>query len=260
MAGTRDRVVEITVPSGRTVRRISAIEPEALGTVLTPRLTAGTADLRRGVVVSQNQADMLGLRLGDPITLASGDVPVHTSVAGVYDATELAASIYYDVALAPPTIRGAISMVYTTGPDPTGVRAAVEAVFAQRPDVRITDREGLAAEGVAQQQAAFVLMYAMFGLAILIAVFGVVNTLALSVRELTREIGVLRAVGAPRALVRRTVRAESVVIALFGAVLGVVMGVFVGAVMQHAMLGQQLWDAVVPFETSALCLAGVQPR
>ncbi len=100
-------------------------------------------------------------------------------------------------------------------------------------------------------------MYAMFGVALLIAVSGVVNTLVLSVMERTREIGVLRAVGASRLLIRRTIRAESIVISLFGALLGVVVGVPAGAVMQHAMFGQRLWDFSIPVGIIALALAGI---
>ncbi|WSK33302.1 ABC transporter permease [Streptomyces tubercidicus] len=93
--------------------------------------------------------------------------------------------------------------------------------------------------------------------AILIAVFGVVNTLMLSVMERTREIGVIRAVGATRLLVRRTIRVESIVISLFGALLGVVVGVPAGAVMQHAMFGQRLWDFSFPAGVIGLSLVGI---
>ncbi len=100
-------------------------------------------------------------------------------------------------------------------------------------------------------------MYAMFGAAIVIAVFGVVNTLALSVTERTREIGVLRAVGASRRLVRRAVRLESVVICGYGGVLGIAVGLLFGAVMQHVMLGGALFDVAVPYEVIGISLAGM---
>ncbi|PPK71131.1 ABC transporter permease [Actinokineospora auranticolor] len=256
VAASREVVVGVRYAGGETERKASAIEPDALGTVLTPRITAGVADLRAGLVISRNQADMLGLGLGDVVTLVS-EHPVSRPVVGIYDATELQASIYYDVALAPRSIRDRQTSIYATGPDPAAARAGVTAAFAGRPDVTVTDREGLAAQGIAAQRAAFALMYAMFGLAVVIAVFGVVNTLALSVMERAREIGVLRAVGARRSLVRDTVRAESVVISLFGALLGVVVGLVVGAVLQHAMFGQRLWDLTVPYGVIALSLAGM---
>ncbi|MYX08024.1 FtsX-like permease family protein [Streptomyces sp. SID8375] len=75
--------------------------------------------------------------------------------------------------------------------------------------------------------------------------------------ERTREIGVIRAVGAIRLLVRRTIRVESIVISLFGALLGVVVGVPAGAVMQHAMFGQRLGDFSLPAGIIGLSLAGI---
>lgn len=257
-AGSRDKVVDISYAGGRTQRRISAIEPAALHTVLSPKLTSGTADLSKGVVISQNQADMLKLGTGDAITLLPDPkAPIVTRVVGIYEATELQASIFYDVTLAPENLRDQINIIYATGTDPAATRTAIEAAFADRPDVTITDRDGLVEQGVNDQRLAFVLMYAMFGVAIIIAVFGVVNTLALSVMERTREIGVLRAVGASRLLVKKAIRMESITISLFGALLGVVVGLGVGAVMQHAMFGQRLWDITMPFTVIGLSLAGI---
>jgi putative ABC transport system permease protein len=257
-AASRDKIVPISYQGGNTERKISAIEPDALRTVLSPKLNEGVADLTQGVVVSQNQADMLGLKTGDAITLLPDPkAPIVTEIVGVYDATELQASIFYDVALAPSPLRDQLTIIYATGDDPAAARKSLETAFAQRPDVSITDREGLVEQGVAAQRLAFVLMYAMFGVAIIIAVFGVVNTLALSVMERTREIGVLRAVGASRALVKRAIRMESIAISLFGALLGVIVGSAVGAVMQHAMFGQNLWDITAPVGVILASLAGI---
>ncbi|MFF8399984.1 ABC transporter permease [Streptomyces sp. NPDC016172] len=258
VAASRDVLADLTYEGGKTVRRISAIEPEALRTVLTPKITDGSPDLTRGVVISRNQADMLGLGMDDEITLKlDARTSVTQRVVGIYDATELQASIYLDAAKAPEALRRQITLLYATGADPDKARTGIEAAFRDRPDVTVTDREGLVEQGVDQQRFAFTLMYAMFGVAIVIAVFGVVNTLVLSVMERTREIGVMRAVGAKRLLVRRTIRAESIVISMFGALLGVVVGVPVGAVMQHAMFGQLLWDFTMPFTVIGLALVGI---
>ncbi|MBN6040977.1 ABC transporter permease [Amycolatopsis sp. 195334CR] len=258
VAGSRDRIADISYSGGQTRRNISAIEPSALTSVLSPKITAGDADLTRGVVVSRNQADMLGLGVGDRITLSPGPgTSIATRVTGVYEATELQASIYYDLALAPPEVGERVSLGYATGSDPTAVRRSIEAAFADRPDVLVTDQDGLAAQGIESQRLAFVLLYAMFGVAVVIAVFGVVNTLALSVLERTREIGMMRAIGASRSLIRRMVQAESIAISLFGAVLGVVAGLGAGAVMQHAMLGQSLGDASIPLGVIGVCLVGM---
>ena len=245
-----DIIATVRYPGGSTRLRTSTLAPEALGRVLTPRITAGHGDLRDGVLVSQNQADMLGLHPGGQLTLDFPDTtPVHVTVAGVYRATELQSAVYVNAAAVPAATRRAITDIYATGTDPVALHRAIGATFRNRPDVLVTDRDGLVRAEVAEQRLAFVVMYAMFGIADLVAVVGIVNTLALSVIERRREIGVLRAVGASRRLVRAVIRRESLVLSLFGGSLGVVLGLLVGAVMQHAMLGQRLWDAAVPTGT-----------
>ncbi|MFE6739580.1 ABC transporter permease [Streptomyces tubercidicus] len=258
VAGSREALVGLTYQGGRTERRISAIEPAGLKGPLTPHLTAGSLDLTHGVVISQNQADMMDLGMHDRITLhLDAKTSVTQTVVGIYDATELQASIFMDVSKAPASLRRQITTLYAAGPDPDRAWDGIRAAFRDRPDVSVGSGETLVEQGIDQQSLAFTLMYAMFGVAILIAVFGVVNTLMLSVMERTREIGVIRAVGATRLLVRRTIRVESIVISLFGALLGVVVGVPAGAVMQHAMFGQRLWDFSFPAGVIGLSLVGI---
>ncbi|SDS00716.1 ABC transporter permease [Microlunatus soli] len=256
-AAARDIITGIDSPSGSTRLVITAIEPEALGTVLTPNMIAGSDDLHRGAVVSKNQADMLGLRIGSPITLHPDGRSIRTTVTGLYEATELSASLFYDVDLAPSSIKPALNTIYATGPDPAAVRTELQQRFAERPDVMITDREGLAQQGIQRQQIAFTLIYAMFALSVIIAVFGVVNTLVLSVGMRTRELGVLRAIGGSRTMIMAMIRMESLVIAIFGALLGLVIGILGGAVMQHAMLGQRIADFALPTGVIAGCLVGI---
>ena len=79
------------------------------------------------------------------------------------------------------------------------------------------------------------IIYALLGLAVIIAILGIINTLALSVIERTREIGLLRAVGLSRRQLRSMLRLESVVIAILGATLGVILGVSFGIAIQRAL-------------------------
>jgi putative ABC transport system permease protein len=90
------------------------------------------------------------------------------------------------------------------------------------------------------------LMYALLGLAVLIALLGIANTLALSIHERKRELGLLRAVGMSRAQVRSSVRWESAVIALFGAFLGLAVGTFLGWAMVNAIATQGVDRLVIP--------------
>src|SRR5690606_15221508 len=104
--------------------------------------------------------------------------------------------------------------------------------------------------------------FALLGLALLIAVLGIVNTLALSVIERTREIGLLRAIGLRRAQLWLMITIESVVIALLGALLGIGLGVGFGVALMHSLRDQGLevisvpWDQLIVFGVVAL-LVGV---
>ncbi|MGC5566438.1 ABC transporter permease [Streptomyces sp. FR-108] len=100
------------------------------------------------------------------------------------------------------------------------------------------------------------LVYALLGLAIVIAVLGVVNTLALSVVERTREIGLLRAIGLGRRQLRRMIRLESVVIAVFGAVLGLALGLVWGVCVQQVLALQGMKAFAIPWTTLIAVVVG----
>ena len=86
----------------------------------------------------------------------------------------------------------------------------------------------------------------LLALAILIALIGIVNTLMLSVFERTHEIGLLRAVGMKRRQVRAMIRSESVIIALFGAVVGIVIGTGLGVALASSLRNNGVTNIAVP--------------
>jgi putative ABC transport system permease protein len=98
------------------------------------------------------------------------------------------------------------------------------------------------------------LLYGLLGLAIVIAILGIVNTQALSVVERRREIGMLRAVAMQRSQVRRTIYLESLLIAVFGAGLGVTLGLTFGALFTHTLRDQGLGTLSLPWSQAALFL------
>ena len=99
------------------------------------------------------------------------------------------------------------------------------------------------------------LFYALLMLAVVIALLGIANTLALSIFERTRELGLLRAVGMARAQVRATVRWESIIIAVFGTTLGLAIGTFFGWAIVQAMADQGIDTLTVPYTSLAVVTA-----
>ena len=127
----------------------------------------------------------------------------------------------FDAIGVPPTDR-TVYVVAQPGTDRAALAAGLDAVVADLPTVSVNDQAAFAAEQRQPIDRLLFIVYALLGLAVVIAVLGIVNTLALSVIERIREIGLLRAVGLSRRQLRTMLRLESVAIALLGAVLGVV--------------------------------------
>ncbi|HEY7484946.1 MAG TPA: FtsX-like permease family protein [Streptosporangiaceae bacterium] len=107
-------------------------------------------------------------------------------------------------------------------------RTAVERALAGYPSLTIAGRDDLRHEVSSEIDPALRVYYSLFGLVILIALFGIGNTLALSIMERVREIGLLRAVGMERRQVRSMIRWEAVIIAAIGALVGIAVGTFLG--------------------------------
>ncbi|MEU8590460.1 ABC transporter permease [Streptomyces sp. NPDC048664] len=136
------------------------------------------------------------------------------------------------------------------------LRSRLEKTLAPYPQVQVRDQADYKKLVHDQIAVLLYLVYALLGLAIVIAVLGVVNTLALSVVERTREIGLLRAIGLSRRQLRRMIRLESVVIAVFGAVLGLALGLVWGVCIQRVLALQGMKALAIPWGTIVAVVVG----
>jgi putative ABC transport system permease protein len=212
----------------------------------------GTVDIGDGqIAVSEGTATSRGWSVGDTVTLgfASGDI--EAEVGGVFETSNVVGSALLPFSVLEeaqiPREDFAVGVNAAEGTDPAQLGEDLDAVVADLPTVTVQDQEEFIDAQREQINQLLFLIYALLGLAIVIAVLGIINTLALSVIERTREVGLLRAVGLSRRQLRRMVRLEAIAIAVLGAVLGVVMGLVFGAVLQRAVADQGITDLAIPW-------------
>ena len=212
----------------------------------------GTLDSTDGeIVLSEGLAGSLAAGVGDTVTLEFPAGEQDAAVVGVYEDSYVVGQAVvpfstYEAASIPRQ-DSAISINAAEGVSQDALGAELDAVVEGLPTVTVQNQEEFTEAQREQVNQLLFLIYALLGLAIVIAILGVVNTLALSVIERTREIGLLRAVGVSRRQLRRMVRLESVAIAVLGAVLGVVMGIAFGIALQRAIADQGIDVLSIPW-------------
>ncbi|MDP9444092.1 MAG: ABC transporter permease, partial [Actinomycetota bacterium] len=245
---------------------VGAAEPDTFAEGLEVELLAGDlADFRgRSLLVANDTAQEQGWGVGDAVAveLPKGERRYH--IAGLFQPSPAVGTSYVMplAALVAAGVRPADSYVYIVrgpGSEPAAVERAVRSVVAGLPTVSLKDQAAFAAQQREPIDQLLLLIYALLGLAVIIAVLGIVNTLALSVLERTREVGLLRAVGVSRRQLRTMVRLEAVAITVLGAVLGVVLGSGFGVALMAALADQGIEVIVVPAGRLAafVVLAGV---
>ncbi len=262
VAGVAALRYTVTDVGTRRTAYVAGADPGDLAKVLPLAMRTGALGaLDEGtVLVESGRAAEQHLRLGSTVAVGPAGRQVRFAVAGTYERNEILGASYL-LSLGGLDRIGAArqdSVAYVTV-DPGGDRAAVErgltAVVKDLPLVSVKDQAEYAAEQRQPVDQLLAIIYALLGLAIVIAVLGIVNTLGLAVIERTREIGLLRAIGLSRAQLRRMLTLESVAIALLGAVLGIVLGVGFGIALQRALADQGITELAVPVDQLALFLA-----
>jgi putative ABC transport system permease protein len=228
-------------------QRISGIDPATIGRVFDFEITEGPAEaitrLAPGqAVVDETFANSNDLEIGDTLRVLTptGERPSFEIVAELKDRTDFLGSFVIDQAAMAREFgerRDTYVLVSAaSGVAPAAMERRVKQLVEQRyPSAEALDQEELKSYQEEQINALVGLVYALLSLAVIVSIFGIVNTLALSIHERTRELGMLRAIGMTRRQVRRVIRYEAVITALIGALLGAALGVLFAALISRPL-------------------------
>ncbi|MFC4147731.1 ABC transporter permease [Micromonospora mangrovi] len=232
----------------------------ALERIFGAKATAG--DISRlgpdQILVSSDTAKSRNVSVGSQLTvqLSRGEPKTYT-VSGIYESSQvtnpvmLPAQAAKDFAI-PQPIQGFVQLA--PGARVDDVQPQVKSLLADSPEVSVADRDAFIKQQTSQLDTPLRMIQILLALAIVIAVLGIINTLALSVLERTRELGLLRAIGLRRAQTMRMITVEAVVISIFGALLGVTVGTGLGAAVVRALKDEGITDLVLPWGQMGLFL------
>ena len=204
-----------------------------------------------GMVVDEETAKADGISVGDTVEVTWLSGPKSYRVGGIYvgagtfNGYVVGRSLVVEAGN--PDLDFVVYVKAEEGVEPTSIRTDLEAALEPFPTVELQSQAEFKEQIRSQINQLLSLVYALLGLAVVIAILGIINTLALSVIERTREIGLLRAVGMTRGQLRRMVRLESVVIAVYGAVLGIALGLAFGVALQRALVDQGIEVLSIPW-------------
>lgn len=232
-----EQVMDLGVETGS----LDALAPGSIlvATTAAAELGVGTGDLVRVTFPETGETSMRVVG-----TFSKGSLINATYVMTMTDFT----------ANVTATLDGAILMTNVPGTDPAEAKAGIESALSEYPNVTVNDPADITRKAQDSVNQLLGIVTALLLLAVLVAILGIVNTLVLSVVERTRELGVLRAVGATRRQVRTVVRREAVLMALLGAFTGVALGAVSGIALSRALLDEGITEVRVPPGTLVIYL------
>jgi putative ABC transport system permease protein len=236
---------------GKDTKYLSATDVARTASMFELQRQQGTLDAGRGeMVLSEKGSDDYGAGVGDTVTLTFPTGPQVVRVVGIYADSEAVGDALVPLSLVTsaqlPRFDNTVAVDAAPGASTAAVGNRLRTLVDDVPTVTVQSKTEFAKAQRANVDQLLYLIYGLLRLAIVIAVLGIVNTLALSVIERTREVGLLRAVGLSRRQLRRMVRLEAIAIAVLGAVLGVVMGIAFGVVLQQSIADQGVSELSVP--------------
>lgn len=248
------RVAYTTAVDGEVTPVVGAPVGFFDATLTVPVVDGATAAMADGqAVVQELAAEPKGWEVGDTLTVAGSVETVDVTIGAVIDSRAIGASVIlpdavYDTVADPTsTMTDTVFLLAEPGADVAQIRDQVTELAAPYVVVSVMDGEEFGDAIAEQVNQMLVILYALLGLSIVIAVLGIVNTLALSISERTREIGLLRAVGLGRLQLAGVVTIESVLTAVFGTVLGIGVGAGLAATMPTVFRDEGFTSLVIPW-------------
>lgn len=231
------------------------LDPGTFGRSIEADVISGDLDsLADGeVAVLEAAAEQQGWDVGDRIAVTGPAGSLDLTVGAVYSTNVLGSPLAVDRTVLDQVVPRSQQMVdtlFVTAADGTSVADlddAVTAAVAPYVVVSVQTQDEFVSSLADQVNQVLVILYALLGLSVVIAVLGIINTLALSVIERTREIGLLRAVGLGRLQLAGTVVIESVLTAVFGTVVGLAVGVALASALPTVYADNGLSELVVPW-------------
>jgi putative ABC transport system permease protein len=231
---------------------LGGISTDVADQLFSVPMVAGSIDAlgTGGLALTLARADELGVQVGDivPLTFADG-VTDDLVVRGVFDSADFA-DYLVDISLVdrhePSSVEVQIFVALADGVSLAAGRDSVESATAAIPNAVVQDLGEYVQWQAGMLDQLLGLMYVLLALAVVIAVLGIVNTLALAIFERTRELGLLRALGMTRRQLRSAVRGESVIIALLGTALGLIIGTGFGWSVITALESEGMRGVSIP--------------
>jgi putative ABC transport system permease protein len=191
-----------------------------------------------GAFTTDSYANTHHLRVGSPVTITTPTgTQARFTIRGIFKPPDggspfgpvTISAARWDTLFQQP--ENLYSFVKITGGETAANQAALNRALAGFPNAKVQTRKAFIDNQISGVTQILNILYVLLALSIVVSLFGIVNTLVLSVFERTREIGMLRAIGTTRRQIRRMIRHESVITALIGSVIGIGLGVVFGALL-----------------------------